>query len=65
MSITSDMAAAGFPGASMRYEDGGAIEVWCWNGSEIRVPGGNSLAQVQEALREANDRAKLEGDDVG
>lgn len=62
MSI-ADLAAAGFSGCVMDYEEGGKICVWRWNGREIRLPANCSMAQVQEALR--SDLAKLEGDDVG
>lgn len=43
----------GFGGVTMRYEEGGAVQVFTWKDKEIRLPGSASGSEIAEALRKA------------
>ena len=42
----------GLPGLTMRYEDGGNVQVFIWNGKEVRLPFNATDEEIKAAFEE-------------
>jgi hypothetical protein len=51
----------GFADLTMRYDEGGAVQVFTYKGKEFRFPGSATMGEVAEALRksEQDDNARV------
>lgn len=53
MSIGKLRDEQGFAGVTMRYEQGGAVQVFNWKDLEVRLSGSATMQDAAEALRAA------------
>ncbi len=52
MSIAA-LREQGLKGITMRYEDGGKVQVFTMDGKEVKLGSGATVEQIKDALKEA------------
>lgn len=45
----------GFADLTMRYEEGGAVQVFTYKGKEVRLSGSAMMGEIKEALRKSEE----------